>query len=271
MKDHLLFWNRIPWLALLVLLLWGLPADSSEFSVPILLYHRFAPTAPNAFTVTIKEFEEQMNYLKAKGYQVIPLESLVDYYLGRGSPPPPRAVAITIDDGHASVYRYAFPILRRYGFPATLFIYPCCIEHASYALTWPQIREMANQGLEVGSHTRFHPNFKIERRRLTPEAYEALAAREFTSSKKILEERLQRPISYLSYPFGVHDEVLERKGFEAGYLAMLTLVRQPCQPTSNRGALGRYLITPHTSLHSFAGILSSSGRPRTAQFSEPLR
>lgn len=269
MKDHLLPRTWILWLAFLAISLWGLPADASQFSVPILLYHRFAPTSPNAFTVTLKEFEGQMSYLKEKGYQVIPLRSLVDYYLGKGSPPPARAVVITIDDGHASIYQYAFPLLKKYGFPATLFIYPCCIEHVNYALTWAQIREMANQGLEIGSHTRYHPNFKVERRRLSPEAYEELVTREFTSSKRILEEKLQRPIDFLSYPFGLHDEILEKKGFEAGYLAMFTLARQPCEPESNRGALGRYLITPHTSLHSFASILSSSGRPRTARSSDP--
>ncbi|MDH7501016.1 MAG: polysaccharide deacetylase family protein, partial [candidate division NC10 bacterium] len=194
----------------------------------------------------------------------------VDYYLRKGSPPPARAVVITIDDGHASVYQYAFPLLKKYGFPATLFIYPCCIERASYALNWAQIREMADQGLEIGSHTRYHPNFKIERRRLSPQAYEQLVTREFTSSKQILEEKLQRPILYLSYPFGVHDEILEKKGFEAGYLAMFTLVRQPCHPGSNRGALGRYLITPHTSLQSFSSILSSPALAGAAHSSQHL-
>ena len=198
--------------ASLILFLSSAPAPGSEFLVPILAYHRFAPNSSNDFTVTVKEFEEQMNYLKLNGYRVIPLRSLVDYYLGKGSPPPAHSVVITIDDGHASVYQYALPILRRHGFAATLFIYPCCIENASYALNWSHIREMANQGLEIGSHTRYHPNFKVERRRLSLAAYQELATKEFVSSKKILEERLGRPVYFLSYPFGHHDEILEQKG-----------------------------------------------------------
>jgi peptidoglycan/xylan/chitin deacetylase (PgdA/CDA1 family) len=242
---------------LFALILQSLPVEAAEFSVPILAYHRFAPTSSNLFTVTLREFEEQMRCLKEGGYQVIPLRSLVNYYLGKGVPLPPKSVVITIDDGHASVHSHAFPILKKYGFPVTLFIYPCCIEHASYALTWAQIKQMADSGsVEVASHTRYHPNFKIQRRRLTPQAYEELVISELTSSKKILEEKIGRPISYLSYPFGYHDEILEKRAFEVGYQAMFTIVQHPCEPSSNRGALGRYLIVPRTTLTTFRSILS---------------
>ena len=237
------------------------PARAFAFYVPILVYHRFAPTPQNLYTVSLQEFEGQMRYLKENGYQVIPLKTLVDFYLGKGSPPPPRAVVITIDDGHTSVYSYAFPILKKYGYSATLFIYPCCIGRVSYALTWEQIRELADQGLEIGSHTRYHPNFKLERRRLKPQEYEELVEKEMTSSKKILEEKLGRSIRYLSYPFGVHDEVLEKKAFEAGYQAMLTIVRRGCDQNSNRGALPRFLIEPHTSVRSFSSLLSPQPSP----------
>jgi len=103
------------------------PARAFDFYVPILVYHRFAPSPQNLYTVSLQEFEGQMRYLKENGYQVIPLKALVDFYLGKGSPPPPRAVVITIDDGHTSVYSHAAPLLKKYGYPATLFIYPCCI------------------------------------------------------------------------------------------------------------------------------------------------
>jgi len=243
------------------------PARASQFYVPILVYHRFAPTPQNLYTVSLQEFEGQMRYLKENGYQVIPLKTLVDFYLGKGAPPPPRAVVITIDDGHTSVYSYAFPLLKKYGYPVTLFIYPCCIGRVSYALTWEQIRELADQGLEIGSHTRFHPNFKVERRRLKPQEYEELVEMEMTSSKKILEEKLRRSIRYLSYPFGVHDEVLEKRAFEAGYEAMFTIVRQGCDQNSNRGALPRFLIEPRTSIRSFSFILSPQSPPGKAGFS----
>ena len=261
--------------AILLLLVFGISvsasgqAHSADFAIPILLYHRFAPTSSNGFTVTVSEFREQMTYLKTHGYRVIPLRTLVDYYLGQGPPPPSRSVVITIDDGHVSVYRYAFPILKSLGFPATLFIYPCCIQNASYALNWAQLREMANQGMEIGSHTRYHPNFKTERRRLAPAAYEELVARELTSSRKILEERLQVPVRYLSYPFGYHDQILEGKAYQAGYQAMLTISRRPCTPNSSRGTLGRYIIPPHLALRSFAHLLSIASLPPSSGSSLP--
>jgi peptidoglycan/xylan/chitin deacetylase (PgdA/CDA1 family) len=252
-------------LGFLTCILLGLPARAADFYVPVLVYHRFAPTSQNLYTVSLQEFEGQMRYLKENGYQVIPLRSLVDFYLGKGAPPPPQAVVITIDDGHTSVYSYAFPILKKYGYPATLFIYPCCIGRVSYALTWEQIRELADQGLEIGSHTRYHPNFKVERRRLKPQEYEEFVEKEMTSSKRILEEKLGRSIRYLSYPFGVHDEVLENKAFQAGYQAMFTIMRQGCDQNSSRGALPRFLIEPHTSTRSFSYILSPQSPPGRAK------
>ena len=97
---------------LLACSLLGPALEAADFGVPILLYHRFAPRPTNPYTISPQEFEAHMRYLKEKGYQVIPLESLVNYYLGKGSPPPPRSVVITLDDGHASIKTYGWPILK---------------------------------------------------------------------------------------------------------------------------------------------------------------
>jgi peptidoglycan/xylan/chitin deacetylase (PgdA/CDA1 family) len=70
---------------------------------------------------------------------VIPLRELTDYYLGKRQAPQPHSVVITVDDGHISVYRDVFPLVRKCRIPVTLFIYPSAISNAPYAMTWVQL------------------------------------------------------------------------------------------------------------------------------------
>src|SRR5450756_1904357 len=105
-------------------------------------------------TVTTAVFRDQLKFLKDQGYTIIPLNQLVAYLLGKDPPPPSRAVVITADDGHRSVFTDMFPLVRQYNCPVTLFIYPSAISNATYALTWDQLREMQSSGLfDIESHT----------------------------------------------------------------------------------------------------------------------
>jgi hypothetical protein len=76
-----------------------------DVRVPILLYHRFGPVVSDSMTVTTAVFRSHLEYLRKKGYTVIPLRQLVDYYLRKGTPPPPRSVVIVADDAHKSFIR----------------------------------------------------------------------------------------------------------------------------------------------------------------------
>jgi len=91
-------------------------------TVPVLVYHQFAEKSTNKMIVSRESFEAQMRLLKEKGYQVVSLEQLFAFLEFRGQLPE-KAVAITIDDGWRSAYDIAFPILRKYGYPATIFVY----------------------------------------------------------------------------------------------------------------------------------------------------
>src|SRR4030042_5682524 len=103
-------------LSVLVLIFspFGLLPAWGSLQVPILLYHRFGPVAADSMTVTTTLFESHLKYLRDNGYQVIPLRELVDYYLGKRTTLPPHSVVITVDDGHISVYREMFPLVRQY-------------------------------------------------------------------------------------------------------------------------------------------------------------
>ena len=131
-------------------ILWNVPGfafAADDFRVPILLYHRFGPTVADGMTVTTTVFESHMKYLHDNGYTVIPLRRLVDHYLGKAPAPKPKSVVIVADDGHKSVYSYMLPVIRRYGYPVTIFAYPSAISNATYAMTWDQLRELKKTGL----------------------------------------------------------------------------------------------------------------------------
>jgi peptidoglycan/xylan/chitin deacetylase (PgdA/CDA1 family) len=218
-------------------------AANPALRVPILVYHRFGPAVTDDMTVTTLVFEAQLRTLQARGHQVVPLRDLVASLGDAGTALPDRAVVLTVDDGHRTVYTELFPLIRRHRIPVTLFIYPSAISNASYALTWEQLAEMKESGLvDVQSHTFWHPNFNIERRRLAAPAYERFVQDQFTKSKAILEKRLGGKVDLLAWPFGIYDAELMKWAAAAGYVAAFSIERRPVTRTENLMALPRYLI-----------------------------
>jgi peptidoglycan/xylan/chitin deacetylase (PgdA/CDA1 family) len=212
--------------------------------VPILLYHRFGPVASDSMTVTTDNFKSDLKYLSDNGYKVIPLRDLVGYYLGSKKPPLPRSVAVTVDDGHKSVYTDMLPLVRIYQIPVTLFIYPSAISNATYAMTWSHLREIKETGLfDFQSHTYWHPNFKKDKARLTPAEYERSVIMQLKKSKERLEKELGSTVNMLAWPFGIYDDDLIRKAKEAGYVATFTMERHPASNDDNVVILPRFLIT----------------------------
>lgn len=198
--------------------------NAAEPSVPILVYHRFGAVRADSMTVTTEHFKQQLALLCKNRFSIIPLADFVAWRLGRGPAPPPRSVVLTFDDGHVSVYREARSIITGNCLPVTLFIYPSCISHASYAMTWEQLSKLAaTQYFTVQSHTFWHPNFKQESKRLDRSAYAALVDRQFRRSQAILEERFQRRVPFLAWPFGIYDPYLMNRAGAAGYEAAFTI------------------------------------------------
>jgi peptidoglycan/xylan/chitin deacetylase (PgdA/CDA1 family) len=231
--------------------------------VPILLYHRFGPVANDSMTVTTDVFESELKYLRDNDYKVIPLRELVDYYLGKRPFPHPHSVVITADDGHESVYTEMLPLVKKYRFPVTLFIYPSAISNAPYAMTWDQLREMKGTGLfDFQSHTFWHPNFKKEKKRLKPVEYENFVGMQLKKSKEKLEKELNVRVDMLAWPFGIYEEDLIQRAVEAGYVATFTMERHPASNLDNVMALPRYLMTNGERGRTFGSILADPPRGR---------
>jgi peptidoglycan/xylan/chitin deacetylase (PgdA/CDA1 family) len=225
---------------------------AQNMRVPILLYHRFGPRVADSMTITTIAFESQVKYLKENGFNVIRLRQLVDYYLRKSQSLPSRAIAITVDDGHKSVYTDLFPLVKKYQIPVTLFIYPSALSNASYAMTWDQLREMKETGLlDFESHTFWHPNFKNEKKRLVSAEYEDFIEMQLKKSKEKLERELHVNVDMLAWPFGIYDEELVNKAIGAGYVAAFSMDRHLADSSDNIMTLPRYLIGNSDHLSNF--------------------
>ncbi len=210
-------------------------ADAPEPGIPILLYHRFGPLVADSMTVTTAVFESHLKFLHENGYTVITLRELMGMVFGRGIPAGSRCVVLVADDAHRSVYTEAFPLLKKYKMPMTLFAYPSAVSNASYAMTWDQLREVKASGLcDVQSHTYWHPNFKKEREKLPPAEFETLVRLQFTKSKHKLEKEL------------------------GGYAAAFSIERRPVTRRDHVMALPRYLLTDKDRGNAFEIMLNGS-------------
>jgi peptidoglycan/xylan/chitin deacetylase (PgdA/CDA1 family) len=233
--------------------------------VPILVYHRFGEIVTDSMTVRTATFAAQLEWLTSHHYRIIPLRRLIDLLSDRQAALPPRAVVITADDGHESVYREMLPEIQRYRIPVTLFIYPSAISNASYAMTWDQLAQLASLGLvDIQSHTYWHPNFNHERAKLAPNAYRAFVSTQFARSKQVLEGKLRGKVDLLAWPFGIHDPELEHWASEAGYKAAFTLQRLPASHASSLLALPRYLVTDADNGARFAALIENATSPGDA-------
>src|SRR5215210_3435465 len=168
----------------------------------VLCYHIVeAPAAPR-MQIDRETFRQHLRYLEMTGYNVIPLRHLYEYVSGKRATIPKNAVVITIDDGWRSTYTEAYPELQKRKFPFTVFIYPKIIGQTHNALTWAQIREMADAGVDIQSHSLSHP-YLTKRRHVSLDdaAYEKWASRELTESKKTLEKETGKKVEFLAYPY----------------------------------------------------------------------
>ncbi len=188
-------------------------------TVPVLAYHRFAESASSKTIVEKASFDQQMRYLKENGYSVITLENLLDF-IDFASDIPPKAVVITIDDGWRSVYDIAFPILKKYGFTATLFLYSDFIGSPK-ALTWEQVRKMADYGFEIQCQTKTHRSLSRMKKNESFENYFAAVQQELRAPRRVIKQKTGRTCDCLAYPFGdtspLVRAMLEQEGYRAGF------------------------------------------------------
>ncbi len=201
----------------------GLRADGFQ-TIPILTYHRFAEECSSPLCMPRSTFERQMRYLKDNGYHVVTAEELfafLDYRQGL----PQKSVLITMDDGYRSVYTIAYPILQKYGFKATIFIYTSFVGVPKTAITWDQLKEMKANGFTIGSHTIYHTDLTQPKEDETEQDHVARIKEELFGSKKIIDRKLGQNTFLLAYPFGYYDQRAIQIARQAGYKYAMSVKR----------------------------------------------
>lgn len=238
----------------------GMSSTTPSPEIPILVYHRFGPTVADSMTMKTVDFESNLRWLAENGYQVIPLRQYLAYRQGRGPAPAAKSVVITIDDGHKSVYTDVLPLIKRYKIPVTLFIYPSVISNASYGMTWDQLKVLSATGyVDIQSHTYWHPNFKQEKKRLTPTEFDRFARLQLEKSKRKLEQQMGTAVTMLAWPFGIHTPELQQLAGQMGYDMALTIERRHANRQDGMMAVPRYLMTAADHGSRFARLITGGG------------
>ncbi|MFZ1431104.1 MAG: polysaccharide deacetylase family protein [Geminicoccaceae bacterium] len=244
-------------------------------ALPILMYHRIAaaddgpaPLAP--FRVTPAMFERQLAYLRRHGYRTITVEAWQQALIEQDGRVDDRVVALTFDDAYRDFLTDAWPLLRKYGFNATLFVASDhvggCAEwdrpfgEPAPILAWPELRTLAGEGLAFGAHSGSHPFMT----RLAPADMLAEGRR----SKDRLERELGRPVTTMAYPFGDNDLIVRRAMAACGFAGAVTTAPGLSRLGDNPMALPRQLIDGADDLDAFIAKL---GRPRRATIDRRLR
>jgi peptidoglycan/xylan/chitin deacetylase (PgdA/CDA1 family) len=194
----------------------------------VLCYHAVSPDWPADLSVTPEDLRSQLEHLVRRGYRGVTFAQVAT---GNNAS---KAVAVTFDDGYRSIYDLAFPILEDLGLPGTVFV-PAAHVGQSHPMSWPgierwvgtpyegeldcmswdQLRELADHGWEVGSHTLSHPRL--------PELDDATLQRELTESREICADQMGKPCGTLAYPYGADDERVRAATRDAGYEAAAVL------------------------------------------------
>ncbi|WP_223807578.1 polysaccharide deacetylase family protein [Pseudanabaena sp. UWO311] len=194
--------------------------------IPIIMYHDITAVKDVDWDVTPEDLEKHFQTLQEGGYTPITMDRMVNH-LRTGAQLPEKPVLLTFDDNYLGQYKYAFPLLKKYNYPAVWSVHTRFVGTGGKKpkATWDQLREMQKSGLiTVASHTVNHLNMK----NLSDPEIE----REVLESKKVLEKELGIPIDYFTYPEGEFTERAKEKVKDVGYKAALSMSLDPRQERS---------------------------------------
>jgi len=191
-------------------------------SAIILLYHKFGDKRSPSTNIDLYIFKEQMLYLKKHHYRVIPLKELVNA-IEKHKKLPPKVVAITIDDGYKSVYTHAFPILKEFHYPFTVFIPTEAIKkHYPDYINWKEIKIMQKAGVDFQDHSYAHNTLGFIPNNMTEKEYKKWIEKDLKKSRTIFRHYLGYDPLYLAFPYGYYNKILISEALRLGYKALFT-------------------------------------------------
>ncbi|TLS43527.1 polysaccharide deacetylase family protein [Streptomyces montanus] len=224
--------------------------------MPILMYHAVS-TAPNdatrALSVAPEAFAEQMALIDDLGFTPVSTAQLARWWRATG-PLPERPVLITFDDGYEGVHRHALPVLAKHGFASTLFVSTGWLRGTydtggglDTMLDWDQVRELADEGVEIGGHSHTHPQLD----QLTDDTLRF----ELTRCREIVADELgSAPVSF-AYPYGYSSRRVREAVREAGYGQALAVGNALARRRQGPYALQRVTVHRNTGIEEFERLV----------------
>lgn len=241
------------------------PSQSTSTMVPVLMYHSISDVSTAGFrpyTVSPARFAAHLAYLSAAGYRTVTISELTSLR-DSGRLPPKQTVALTFDDGFRDFVTHAVPLLSAVGYHSTLFVPTGFVGSTSRWLvaegeqrrdlvSWAELDELGDLGVECGAHSHSHPQMDLLSRRA--------AAREISLSKALLEDHLQTGISSFAYPFGYSTPALRRLVAALGFSGAVGVGDLTSRADDDLFAIPRITITSQTTADDLARLLVA---PRT--------
>ncbi|MCG6965430.1 MAG: polysaccharide deacetylase family protein [Chromatiaceae bacterium] len=246
--------------------------------ISILMYHQvgeFEPMHSHRSTYChVKRFRAQMAWLHRLGYRVLRMDEVLAALQGR-IPVPPRAVALTFDDGYENFYQHAYPVLAAYDFPAMVYLIS---ERIGQPAQWfaedgratpplmsaGRIRQLRDAGIDFGSHGARH----VKLAEVDPD----VARRDILDSRTQLQDLLGDEVRHFCYPYGSHDAEVVNLARVAGYATAVTCQRGAATAEFDALALPRKAISYGDSLAGFFWKVMMKDKPKgEAVILEPIR
>jgi len=227
------------------------------YSLPVLLYHRVVnkemPRGNHKIHVWEKDFDAQMNYLKTEGFETITFAQLHD----NPKMDLNKKVIITFDDGYEDNYTLMFPILKKYGFKAVIYL----VTHADHnawgvkegepklkMMTESMKEAMSRYGIEMGGHTRSHVDLS--------KCTEKERREEIKGCREDVERLTGKKALSFAYPFGGINEEVKKAARDAGFLYAVSTSTGPKEFGADMFQIRRIEVTPRTTLRSFKNKVS---------------
>jgi len=214
----------------------------------LLCYHSVGQAELGVNDCSPPRFRRHIELAIRRGHRFVPAAEIAR---GRGGP---RDLAITFDDGWNSIFTTAAPVLREYQIPSTLFVATGLVDnpsdwHRSRMLTWEEIVDLSAMGMEIGSHSISHPDFrKIDNERIVDE---------LITSRIRLKSRLGLAIDCFAIPFGQSNNwtaFAQSAALQAGY----ELIYSQAENTRPPGTIARTFVTSMDDDRIFAALLEGA-------------
>ena len=223
------------------------------------MYHYISVPPPHAdayrqnLSLAPDIFRAHLDFLQEQGYTTIHLSDLISY-LQRGTPPlPEKPIILTFDDGYLDNIENAFPALQDHGMVATFFVITDFVDRAAtdpdYAryATWDQWRMVDAAGMEIGSHSRDHPDLR--------DRDHDFLVWQILGSYQTIEANLQHPPRVFAYPSGFYDQAVIEVLRAVGFWGAVTTQPGVLHDNDSLYTLTRLRITSETDVPQLAALL----------------